>query len=82
MTIQKKANIIAREHGYGSATKIILGTTDLVISHSRYGYYKDTTGERVSNAYRNNFGWKNTHYRAAFTVVEVAVSSQYLAYAL
>lgn len=82
MTIQKHANQIARQAGYGQATKITLGTRDGVLSHSRHGYYKYTTGERVSNAYRANFGWKNTDYCAAQTAVEVAVSLNHLAYAL
>lgn len=29
------------------------------------GYRKFTTGEYVSNAYRDKFGWKNTYYQAA-----------------
>ena len=29
------------------------------------GYRKNTTGEYVPNAYRRNFGWKNTFYQRA-----------------
>ena len=74
MDIIKKANIIARQAGYGWATKIIEGNQDRVVSHVDYGYRKNTTGEYVPNAYRNNFGWKNTYYQAAETVVEVNVN--------
>jgi hypothetical protein len=81
-SIQKRANRIARQHGYGTATKIVLGTQDRVLRHDGYGYYKDTTREKVSNAYRNNFGWKNTHYEHATTTVEVAVPLNYLWLAL
>lgn len=66
---QKRANIIARRAGYGSATTIIYGDANKVISHTPYGYRKRTTGEYVSNSYRNKFGWKNTYYQHAETVV-------------
>ena len=73
MDIQKTANAIARRSGYGVATTVILGTEDRVLSHTRYGYRKYTTGEYVSNKYRNHFGWKNTYYQPALTTVVVAV---------
>ena len=66
---QKRANIIARRAGYGSATSIIYGDEDKVVSHTSYGYRKRTTGEYVPNSYRNKFGWKNTYYQRAETVV-------------
>ena len=66
---QKRANSVARRAGYGSATSIIIGDGDKVISHTPYGYRKRTTGEYVSNSYRNKFGWKNTYYQHAETVV-------------
>ena len=66
---QKRANIIARRAGFGSATSIIYGDEDKVVSHTSYGYRKRTTGEYVSNSYRNKFGWKNTYYQRAETVV-------------
>lgn len=69
--MQKKANIIARKNGYGTATTIILGAENKVVSHTCYGYRKYTTGEYVSNKYRANFGWKNTYYQAAETTVMV-----------
>jgi len=68
---QKKANSIARRHGHGMATAIILGTEDRVISHTRYGYRKCSDGQYVPNAYLANFGWKNTYYQHAETVVEI-----------
>ena len=55
---QKRANQIARAAGYGSATSIIYGDANKVVSHTPYGYRKKSTGEYVSNAYRNKFGWK------------------------
>lgn len=70
---QRHANIIARKAGHGRATKVVLGTHDRVVHHTPYGYRKYTTGEYVSNAYRANFGWKNTYYQCAETVVEIAV---------
>ena len=69
----KKANAIARANGYGAATTVLLGDRDAVIDHTPYGYRKHTTGEYVSNAYRRNFGWKNTYYQRAQTTVCLAV---------
>lgn len=65
------ANSIARKSGYGSATEIIRGEKDCVVSHTDYGYRKITTDEYVPNSYRSNFGWKNTYYQHAETVVSV-----------
>jgi hypothetical protein len=70
---QRRANAIARRAGYGKATRVVLGTQDRVLSHVAYGYRKYTTGEYVCNRYRANFGWKNTYYQCAETVVELAV---------
>ena len=71
ITVQKLAKTIARAAGYGSATEIQLvdGGQPHVAKHTRYGYRKNTTGEYVPNSYRNNFGWKNTYYQQAETVV-------------
>ena len=69
--IQRKANAVARKCGYGTATSIVLGIQNQVLSHTSYGYRKYTTGEYVPNKYRSNFGWKNTYYQAAKTVVEI-----------
>lgn len=69
--IVRKANSIARKNGYGIATEIILGNEDKLVSHTSYGYRKYTTGEYVCNRYRSNFGWKNTYYQHAETVVMV-----------
>lgn len=68
-TIQQRGNAVARKNGYGIATEIIIGDEDRVISHISYGYRKITTGEYVPNAYRRKFGWKNTFYQQAKTVV-------------
>lgn len=71
--LDKFANSIARKHGYGVATKVLFGYQNRVVSRVEPGYRKYTTGEYVSTAYRNNFGWKNTYYQKAETVVEVDV---------
>lgn len=71
--LQTRANRIARNNGYGSATSVILGKQDRIVNHTPYGYRKCTTGEYVPNAYRANFGWKNTYYQQAETVVEIAL---------
>jgi hypothetical protein len=71
-TRQLAANRIARKAGYGKATKIVhAGGEPRVISHTKYGYRKTTTGQYVPNSYRNHFGWKNTYYQAAETVVNI-----------
>ena len=70
-TERKTANAIARKAGYGWATKIVFGSTNEVLSHTRYGYRKYTTGEYVPNKYRDNFGWKNTYYQPAETTVMI-----------
>ena len=70
--IQKIANSIARKNGFGKADEIIFDDTiteGYVKEHVRYGYRKYTTGEYVPNKYRANFGWKNTYYQHAHTVV-------------
>lgn len=72
--IKRLANTIARSKGYGAATKIIFGGENKVVSHTPYGYRKYTTGEYVSNAYRNKFGWKNTYYQHAITEIMVKPS--------
>ena len=68
---QQKANAIARKHHHGRATEVILGSRDRVISHTPYGYRKCSDGQYVPNVYRASFGWKNTYYQAAETVVEI-----------
>jgi len=70
-TLQQKANALARSKGYGIATEIVLidETEPKIIRHIKYGYRKNTTDEYVPNAYRQNFGWKNTYYQPAVTVV-------------
>ena len=67
----KKANSIARKHGFGTATDIVFGDEDKIVEHIHFGYRKYTTGEYVSKAYRRNFGWKNTYYQSAKTVVQL-----------
>ncbi len=72
-TQQRQANSVLRRARTGSiATTIILGSVDRVVEKIRYGYRKYTTGEYVSMAYRNKFGWKNTYYQPALAVVEIA----------
>ena len=68
---KRRANQIARRFGFGVATDIVLGDEDKVVERVRPGHRKYTTGEYVSNAYLNNFGWKNTYYQHAITVVMV-----------
>ena len=74
--LQKRANSIARQNGYGRATSYIFGVEDKVISHTRYGYRKTSNGQYVPNAYLRNFGWKNTYYQNAITVVQINISHQ------
>lgn len=74
--MQKLANSIARKNGQGTATKIKIDRrlkkgTGKVISHTPYGYRKNTTDEYVPNAYRQKFGWKNTYYQNAETIVVI-----------
>jgi len=71
--LQRYANSIARKQGCLRATYIIFGDRDRVISHTRYGYRKYSTGEYVPLAYLNNFGWKNTYYQHAITIVMLAI---------
>ena len=71
--IQRKANAIARKRGYGTASQIVLGKKDKILEHIPYGYRKYTTGEYVPHAYRKNFGWKNTYYQEAYTLVMIAL---------
>jgi hypothetical protein len=69
--IRKRANQIARKAGHGSAYEIKFGRSDRVLSHVRYGMRKKTTGQYVPTAYLRNFGWKNTYYQHAITIVQV-----------
>ncbi len=69
---QKFANKIARANGFHSATKIIFGCENKILDRTDYGYRKYSTGEYVPNAYRANFGWKNTYYQHAQTVVQIS----------
>lgn len=72
--IKFTANVVARRHGHGKATKIILGNTNRVVDHTPYGYRKYTTGQYVPKAYLSKFGWKNTYYQSAETIVEVDIN--------
>lgn len=65
------ANSVARKFGHNTATTILFGNVKepKVIDRTPYGYRKYTTGEYVSNAYRNHFGWKNTYYQKSLTTV-------------
>ena len=75
-TLQQIANSIARKNGANIATSIIFANIPegLVTKHVKYGYFKNTTGERVPNAYRRKFGWKNTHYGAAVCEVTLPLA--------
>lgn len=69
---QRLANSVARAYGFGRATAFLISSEpDRVLLRIRPGYVKNTTGEHVSNAYRNNFGWKNTHYQCASVMVNL-----------
>lgn len=70
--IIKKANQIARAAGYGRATEIEFGTENKIIKRQRPGYRKNSDGQYVPNAYLANFGWKNTYYQRAVTIVMLA----------
>ena len=69
--IQTTANIVARDNSMGRATKIIKGENLEMVSSTDFGYRKNTTDEYVSNAYINNFGWKNCYYQSAECVVSI-----------
>lgn len=69
--IQRVANRAARDLGFGRANEIVIieGSKPKILSRVDYGWRKITTDEYVPNAYRNNFGWKNTYYQPAWTVI-------------
>lgn len=69
--LQKKANSIARKHGYLRADNIVIGMRREIATRTDYGWRKYTTGEYVPNAYRRNFGWKNTYYQHSSTTVSL-----------
>ena len=73
MTDQQRANAIARKAGYGKATEITynLDIPEGVTGGCTCGYRKRTTGQYVPKAYLRNFGWKNTYYQPAVTVVNL-----------
>lgn len=70
-TAQQEANAFARSRGFGKANQIIIGEEMTVARHISYGYRKNTTDEYVPNAYRQNFGWKNTYYQNAETTIQI-----------
>lgn len=72
-TIKLRANRISRAVGYGPATSITFGAVDAFISHTPYGYRKNSNGEYVPRAYLGNFGWKNTYYQHSENEVQLAV---------
>jgi hypothetical protein len=76
--IEQFANSIARKNGHSIATEIVAGAENKVVSGTPFGYRKNTTGEYVCNAYRSNFGWKNTYYQHAETIV--SIKKEILAY--
>ena len=70
-SLQQFANAVARSEGFQRATEIRPGPETKILDYTRFGYRKYTTGQYVPNAYLNNFGWKNTYYQHAKTVVQV-----------
>lgn len=70
-TLKSFATAVARGFGCGRADEIVIGDANTVRSHTRCGWRKNTTGEYVPNAYLRNFGWKNTFYQHAHTIVTV-----------
>jgi len=76
-TVQQWANSYARRQGRGTATDLTValgGDRVKVVESWHPGWRKYTTGEYVSNAYRNNFGWKNTYYQHAVFELEIPFS--------
>lgn len=71
-TDQQKANSIARNAGYGRATKIIYGPEDKVVEGENYCYR--THGGTIINhpsAYAEK-GWSNMVYWHAHCTVQLA----------
>ena len=75
-TTQQIDNSIARKNGANTATSIVFAdiAEGRITNRVKFGYYKNTTGERVSNAYRRKFGWKNTSYHAAVCEVTLPLA--------
>ena len=73
--VKRLANIIARKAGCGRATTIEFEDVEsgYVKDHINYGYRKCSTGEYVPKKYLSNFGWKNTFYQEAQTVVVLPI---------
>jgi len=69
--IQTTANAVAREFGQGMATDLVPGEKLEVVDYTTYGYRKYSDDSYVSNAYRDNFGWKNTYYQNSLTTVSL-----------
>ena len=74
-TLSSYLNAYVRENGGSTFTGFVIGETLAVRHHQRSGYRKHTTGQYVPNAYRANFGWKNTYYQNAEWVVEVPITT-------
>ena len=72
----RKANVIARAAGFNRATRIVSGKENKVIDYVQPGYRKYSNNQYVSNAYRNNFGWKNTYYQHAICVVSITADQK------
>ena len=72
---RKRAASFARHHGCKMTQFEISETKPTgIVERTEYGYRKYTTGEYVSNAYRRNFGWRNTYYQEAHTRVRVNIA--------
>jgi len=74
--VQKKANAIAREHGYSKATHLITDKRrkkyKYISGHSGM-YVKISTGEPVSKSYRQK-SWKGCEYREEMCIVAIPFS--------
>lgn len=60
---QKQANMLARTVGCKSATEIVFGNEDRVVSYATSGYRIIATEEFASMLVRNTIGWNKTYYR-------------------
>ena len=70
-SLQQFANAVARNFSCGSATEIVPWHRIGLVKRIEPGHRKNTTGEYVPNAYLCNFGWKNTFYQHAVTVIGI-----------
>jgi len=71
--VLRKARSFAMRHGFGAQSVRVEIRPELtepkILSRTDPGYRKKTTGQYVPNKYLQNFGWKNTYYQCADTLV-------------